>query len=154
MNKENLLKLIESEGDDKSWVYTAKNGIKIQCSIHRSSILILCGYIHINRDNSLWGMSYDDVYKYDIDVHGGLTYHGAYDGYDDNTWTLGFDCGHHGDLIPYYVANDHLYNILDVSGTYRDMIYVINEVEQLAEQVSKYSLSEMRVKKIDNLINQ
>jgi hypothetical protein len=149
MNKKDLLKLIESEGDDKFWVYTAQNGIKIPCSIHRSSILILCGYVHIDRDNKLWGLSYDDVHKYDIDVHGGLTYNG----YDDNIWIFGFDCGHHGDLIPYYIINDDLYKIIDITGTYRDMNYVISEVEQLAEQLSKYSLSELRIKKIDNLIN-
>jgi len=110
--------------------------------------------VHVSADNSLWGMCYDDVYKYDIDVHGGLTYSDLNNDYVDNTWTFGFDCGHYGDLIPYYIINDDLSNILDISGAYRDMIYVINEVEQLAEQVSKYSLSEMRVKKIDNLINQ
>jgi len=151
MNEKELTELIKSEGDEKNWTYTCKNGLKLDCSIHRSSILILCGYVHLSQDSSLWGIDYEDLYKYDIDVHGGLTYSGHL--LDRQHWTLGFDCGHYRDLVPYYMINTELYKKIENGSEYRDMIYVIKETELLAEQLSKYSLSELRIKKIDNLIN-
>lgn len=88
MNKEQLKELIEKEGDSLQWSYACSNGVIIDCSIHRNSMLALCGYITLTPDSKLYGIGYEDL---DLQAHGGLTYN-SYD--DNNNWIIGFDCGH------------------------------------------------------------
>lgn len=140
MNKEQLIKLIEKEGDELQWDYTCGNGVIIHCSIHRNGVKALCGYITLTKDSSLYGVGYDDV---DLHAHGGLTY----DGYDENeNWVIGFDCAHYQDLSPYFLLSEEY--SFGQRGTYRDMEYVKSECENLAEQVSFFSKSIVRYNKI------
>lgn len=124
MNKEYLKELIEKEGNELHWEYTCSNGVIINCSIHRNDIKVLCGYINLNKDNSLYGSDYDSI---NIDTHGGITYLG----YNNEEFIIGFDCGHYGDLTPYFLLKDD-YGFLQ-DGIYRDMKYVKLQCESMAE---------------------
>ncbi len=55
----------------------------------------------------------------------------------DDAWWLGFDCNHPGDLIP---KNDHNPTVDGVRAVYRDDDYVVNEVLNLASQLSAIEL--------------
>ena len=144
MNREYLRDLIEKEGDELQWDYTCSNGVIIHCSIHRNDVNALCGYITLTKDNSLYGVEYDDI---NIQAHGGLTYQG----YDKNeNYVIGFDCGHYGDLTPYFLLNED--SIFGLRGIYRDMQYVKSECESMAEQASVFSKSIERYNKISQII--
>ena len=146
MNKEYLIKLIEKEGDELQWDYTCSNGVIIHCSIHRNDVKALCGYITLTKDNSLYGVDYDDI---NISAHGGITYQG----YDQNeNWVIGFDCGHYGDLTPYFLLKDDTFARFTQDGIYRDMEYVKSECESMAEQASVFSKSIERYNKISQII--
>lgn len=146
MNKEDLQKLIDKEGDELQWEYTCSNGIIIHCSIHRNNVKALCGYITLTPDNTLYGIGYDDL---DLQAHGGLTYN-SYD--NNNNWVIGFDCAHYQDLSPYFLLNEEEKYSFGQRGTYRDMEYVKSECESLAEQASKFSKSIVRYNKISQII--
>lgn len=144
MNREKLKELIEKEGNSLEWDYTCSNGVIISCSIHRNDVFALCGYITLTKDNSLYGIDYDDI---NISAHGGLTYQG----YNQNeNYVIGFDCGHYGDLTPYFLFKEDFPFYSD--GEYRDMEYVKSECESMAEQASKFSKSIYRYNKISQII--
>jgi len=145
MNKEDLQKLIDKEGDELQWDHTCSNGIIIHCSIHRNNVKALCGYITLTPDNTLYGIGYDNL---DLHAHGGLTYN-SYD--EDKNWVIGFDCAHHGDLTPYFLLDETEYGF-GQRGVYRDMEYVKSECENLAEQASKFSKATIRYNKISQII--
>ena len=144
MNKEYLKELIEKEGNELQWDYTCCNGVIISCSIHRNDVFALCGYITLTKDNSLYGVEYDDI---NIQAHGGINYC-RYDG--NENWVIGFDCAHHGDLTPYFLLNED--SIFGLRGIYRDMQYVKSECESMAEQASVFSKSIERYNKISQII--
>ena len=146
MNKEYLIELIEKEGDELQWDYTCSNGVIIHCSIHRNDVKTLCGYITLTKDNSLYGVVYDDI---NISVHGGITYN-AYD--QNENWVIGFDCGHYGDLTPYFLLKDDTFGKFIQDGIYRDMEYVKTQCESMAEQASVFSKSIIRYNKINQII--
>lgn len=135
-----ISEIIKEEGDLHEWIYTAKNGLEIECLIRRNTTLALCGYVVITSDNKLFGLDYDTIYsKVNTSVHGGLTYSDEGDG----GWVIGFDCAHAGDLCPAFPYYD---------GVYRTKEYVIEECERLAESVSKFSGIIKRLKNIDSII--
>ena len=154
MNKERLKDLIKLEGDEKDFKYTCKNGITFSCSIIRTNLLHLCGYVHITKDNQYWGVDYDNISG--ISAHGGISYTGHFFNNNREIWTIGFDCAHYGDLLPYSYLVDkcNQLNFTPISNKdkYRDMDYVTTEIENLAEQLSEFSISKKRVEKIDQII--
>lgn len=134
--KTEILKLLEIEGDYKEWIYTCKNGLEFKCIIKRTPHgKHLCGYVLLTKDNKYFEVEYDDIR---IHVHGGLTFSDFY----ESVWMVGFDCGHYNDYQPAYEYS---------SGVYRDMEYVINECQNLAEDFSKHSKELERNKKIDDI---
>ena len=146
MNREYLRDLIGKEGNELQWDYTCSNGVIIHCSIHRNDVKALCGYITLTKDNSLYGVDYDDI---NISAHGGLTYQG----YDQNeNWVIGFDCGHYGDLTPYFLLKDDTFARFAQDGIYRDMEYVAKECESICEQLSTKSKSHYRTKKLNEIL--
>lgn len=79
-----------------------------------------CGYVHIDKNNGLYGLEYSD-YEIHPDVHGGVTY----TGYGDDSWGLwaiGFDCGHYNDKTK-----------LNKSGIERNLDFVKSQCRILAE---------------------
>jgi hypothetical protein len=136
----NINEIIKIEGDYHEWIYTAKNGLEIECLIRRNNTLALCGYVVITSDNKLYGLDYDHLYsQIDTHVHGGLTYSDEGEG----GWVIGFDCAHAGDLCPAFPYYD---------GVYRTKEFVISECEKLAEAISKFSGIIKRIKNIDTVL--
>ena len=99
-----------------------------------------CGYVGLAPDHPLYGKNYQEV---DVSVHGGLTY-GEYcqddvcykpkEGEPEHLYWLGFDCVHGYDYapnLPWYSADWK---------TYKDVVYVSNEVEELADQLKEMSI--------------
>lgn len=112
------------------------------CMIHRNEMGVLCGYVGVPEGHPWHGQGYDRV---DAQVHGGLTYadhcaghicHVPEEGEPDSVWWLGFDCAHAGDLLPratrLFAGRDHFNG-----DTYKDVVYVKAEVQELAEQAAK-----------------
>ncbi len=139
----NLIEKIKLEGDFHQFTHQCSNEIEINCVIRRNTVGALCGYVCINSDNSLYGLDYDEIsYRIDFTPHGGLTYGDQIDG----SWQVGFDCAHAGDFCPNLPSN---YG----GGVYRDLEYVKEECEQLAESISKHSKLIRRFKNLNNIIN-
>ncbi len=137
MTKEDLTLLIKEEGDFYEWIN--KN---IHCHIQRNSYLgSWCGYIKIPNSFS---MNFNDIY---LNCHGGVTYQSS----DGDYTTIGFDCGHNGDLIPYMFL-DKYEMFGDGYSVYRNKEYVISEVISMVEQVLQIR-SVQRGIKIDNILD-
>lgn len=112
-----------------------------------------CGYVGLKPGHPCFGKSYDSVQGGwtdtaaivpDLRVHGGLTYADKCGGPvchitddpNDETWWLGFDCAHAGDVSPMHLQYD--FRIGDPMGdTYKDVYYVTQWTERLAEQLAK-----------------
>lgn len=101
-----------------------------------------CGYVGVPDGHPLHGKGYDDDATLDLRVHGGLTYgnacggnicHVPREGESDHVWWLGFDCAHSGDLSPGGV------NGIFPGEAYRDVAYIIMQVEMLAAQLEEAS---------------
>lgn len=122
----------ETEPNEKQWI--AKD-TGFRCLIRRHGDFgHLCGYVGIERGHPLFGKSYPDLYDCgdDISVHGGLTFADFIENHGGKEiWWFGFDCGHSYDYIPHIRLG-----ILMSEGTYRNIEYVENEVNNLAEQLS------------------
>lgn len=103
----------------------------------------LCGYVGVNETHPLYEVVYMDT---GIDAHGSLTYsgkcqkdgkicHAPLKGEPDNIWWLGFDCAHCFDISPRLYYNKKL---IKASGaTYKNLSYVIEEVNSLASQLAE-----------------
>lgn len=123
----------EGEPDKVQWL---DETTQLPCLIVRNHSGAWCGYVGVPPGHRYHGASYDDV---PANCHGGLTFaNHAYCNEDgtcigqvsegpDPTWWLGFDCSHCFDSCPAYDTMS--------GGIYRDMQYVIREVEELAKQL-------------------
>ncbi len=142
-----ILNKIKEEGDNLDWVYTTSNGLSVNCFIRRSRLKFLLGYIEVSSDNKYFEKNYLDI---PVTAHGGLTYSGNIikdliyssnikDIEEDeiNKWYFGFDCGHYTDMCD----------------DYKDMEYVKNECESLAEQLSKFDIAALRDCKLDKILD-
>lgn len=144
INKEEILALIEREGDEKEFEI---NGIK--CSIWRHpSLKTLCGYIDLTEDFPEYGTCPDDIY-----CHGGLNFaqqNGKY-------WRIGFDCGHAGDIVPQMFELEKMAGLaFDMFGredTYKDMAYVEADIMAIIDQLdtTKHYLRRNRENKLKDL---
>lgn len=143
-----------NEPDRDEWRYRS-----LPCLIVRNSYSgALCGYVGLPVGHPWRALGVgsdrirlaDQVYDYDrvpATVHGGLTYMAACHGdichrptageSDDIVW-IGFDCAHAFDRSPgmeaHLQANTNCPRPLLEVETYRDLAYVRNEVQQLADQ--------------------
>jgi hypothetical protein len=76
----------------------------------------------------------------DLLVHGGVTFSGHRDTerFNQFTWWFGFDCGHACDVVPGLLK---LVGLLTRDGReeYRNLAYVFEQCEWLAEQLAKVS---------------
>lgn len=132
------------EPDKIVWVDRAT---KLDCMVVRNHLGGLCGYVGLSRKHPWYGKDYDSV---DAEAHGGLTFaatcqedgpvcHVPRRGRPHDVWWLGFDCAHAGDLLPGMLATfDELRierpGVLQDYETYKDLNYVVSEVEELARQ--------------------
>lgn len=123
----------------------------LSCLINRNpELLSLCGYVGVPKTHPLHGKPYQDI-DIDIDVHGGLTFSGRCSGLvchkqaqgEDDLWWFGFDCAHGMDIMPFdairvidgpkrlWRTERHRF----LKEAYRNLSYVIDETEKLAEQL-------------------
>ena len=127
----------------------------------------LCGYVGVPASSVLHGKEYGEI-EGDFEVHGGLTFSDKCDPKEDPStgichtgdvankcvWWLGFDCSHSDDISPSYynffkergLQHDSVsmesHKLLNMGEwrTYKNLDYVIKEVESLADQISKYTV--------------
>ncbi len=115
------------------------------CLAKRNMVMgFWCGYVGLPPEHPLYGKDYNQVEEtHDIRVHGGLTYsalcneaigicHKPAPGEPEDLFWLGFDCAHGGDLEPAIRALGFGFHAV-----YRDLEYVKQECEQLADQLEK-----------------
>jgi len=137
MNKEELNRIIKSEGDYYEWTNTLK------CFIQRNPMNAWCGYTIIPKSFPI-----DFEQEININCHGGITYQSIN---IDGDLVVGFDCAHHGDLVPKLLELEGiLINDKDIS-VYRDKQYVIDEVNSMVEQILNI-VSVQRHIKINNIL--
>ena len=95
------------------------------CQIRRhSSLLNLCGYVVLPKQNKFFGKNYNDI---DVEVHGGLTYS---QDIGEDFWKIGFDCGHLYDISPGLSPS-----FLEDKSTYKNIEYVKREIENMVDQI-------------------
>lgn len=101
----------------------------------------LCGYLALPKKHQFHGADYEQLNPH-LQIHGGLTYAGPSQlkqlrlpdtptHPDDDTWWLGFDCAQPGDYVPAI----HDFTGEQEGRIYRDINYVTQEVESLAQQI-------------------
>ncbi len=132
-------KLWENEPDFLDWI-DGEYGCRI---IRHPHFKHLCGYVGVNKDHVLYGMSYDsinDLYP-DLNVHGGLTYSDLFISEELPTselWWIGFDCGHCHDFQPGYIEllkNRGVISLAMSDTVYRTIDYVKENVTKLVKQL-------------------
>jgi hypothetical protein len=120
-----LKQQIKEEGDLR---FEVINGFVCEVVRH-PTLLHLSGYINVPKKHPWFGKEYDSV---NVDVHGGLTYSDT--GAAKGLWRLGFDTAHYGDIAPSILFTS---SYTDQQGTYKDMSYVLNELDSLSLQAKK-----------------
>lgn len=115
------------------------------CLILRNPLGALCGYVGVPVGHPCYGFSCTDVEsKYNIDVHGGLTFDGRVFGMPEsplfrlgtNLWFgqwFGFDCSHYMDYLPNFQMGFYPRDT-ERKNTYRELAYVEKECRLLAKQ--------------------
>lgn len=108
----------------------------------------LCGYVCIPYDHQDYNKDVSSPDFSEYDVHGGLTFGKLF---DDNTFWIGFDCAHSGDLIPSMTdirksinedlikkhPNIDFSQIRCFNSDYKTWDYVLEQVKHLADQVNE-----------------
>jgi hypothetical protein len=103
-----------------------------ECMTRKTDMGIPCGYVGIPESHPYHGRHYNTIE--DIEVHGGLTFSGYWQGIERILWWLGFDCGHAWDIdnLPYTVPTPPY-----VFKSNKSQEYVEAETRSLAEQLAK-----------------
>ena len=135
----------KSEPDRVSWVdpFTGYH-----CLVRRNKIMgFLCGYVAINKTHPFFEKDeIQDDYKISnlLSPHGGITFSSHCDGDTekgichltkdkDDAWWFGFDCGYAWDIA----STPYPYDFPNYDSCYRDLSYVVSEVELLAKQLKE-----------------
>ena len=114
-----------------------------------------CGYVGLPNHNKYYKKKYDDI---PVDCHCGLTYseHGLFGQNDNDTWWIGFDCGHFCDGLdsksfhlyydddletmdpkyrkPYMFSLERMFDICSEYPV-RTQEYVENECRKIVDQI-------------------
>lgn len=138
----------DNEPDYRHWVDEATG---LDCLIVRNNCGALCGYVGVMPDHAWYQQGSDEIdrrHDYGL-AHGGLTFAGHCHGHichpadhgTDPVWWLGFDTAHAGDEMPMRLLlakhiNADLWRSKVPGDVYRDLPYVIAEVEQLAQKAA------------------
>ena len=129
----------DNEPDAKDWEHSGYN-----CAIRRNDSGSWCGYVEVPKTSILFGKNEEEVYEFNFEIHGGLTYVGSW---SEDGWWLGFDCAHYKDLIPIM----RKYSDVVFEGfIYRDIDYAISETNSLAEQIAKIDLKVEETEKVSS----
>ncbi len=154
MTLEEFENIIEQEGDHFDFVH---NGYS--CYIQRHlDFKNWLGYIKLTSDNKLHqnyleGSTIFDFYDAP-QIHGGWTY----EHFDGLNYIIGFDCAHSTDinLLNFQSYNDFvLKNQIPYNGqvsSYKTKSFVIDEIKRVCEELDQWSVSKLRLKKIDQIL--
>lgn len=149
----------DDEPDKVQW---ADEATGLACLVVRGPHGSLCGYVGVPNGHPWHGAMYDDVGRYHpkpadfdeewyLDVHGGLTFsagcqhgpdpstgicHIPGPGEPDDTWWLGFDCAHAGDLTGMAWRSKLNHSMGWPGDVYRDLNFVRAECGRLAAQAN------------------
>lgn len=138
----------QNEPDKIHWIDEATD---LDCLMVRNHWGAWCGYVGVPPGHALHEKTWGDCAIDHLSVHGGITYgdfcadgdqidgvcHVPQPGRPHNVWWLGFDCAHHRDLMPggpQSVITRGVFRSPD--SFYRDVKYVVSEVESLAKQIT------------------
>lgn len=93
-----------------------------------------CAYVEIPKGHKLFGMDCDDIHeKYEIWVHGGLTYSEDHLSKLKNKWFIGWDYAHYGDYTyfprDFLETDEHEYSLNEIRN---DVINVIKQIVNLS----------------------
>lgn len=145
----------DNEPDKVQW-YDEPSGY--DCLVLRGPMGAWCGYVALEPDHPYYGKHYEEA---PVEVHGGLTFADfcMEDGRPQGervchierhpgvkVWWLGFDCGHHMDLVPGMTPMAATLNSLTESfgagdEQYRDLDYVTRETVGLAVQLRALAIA-------------
>lgn len=114
----------------------------------------LCGYVAVLEGHPCFGLDCDTTPVYELSVHGGVTYtdfcneedkllgvcHIPPNGQSDRVWWIGFDTVHLYDYAPVFEMQKrnytgYVFSDKQTKDVYRNLDYVIAEVESLAKQL-------------------
>lgn len=137
---------------EKEW--TSKNGHL--CQVISNNRGFRCGYVFIDKNNSLHGKDYDSslsdeneesIVSY-FSVHGGITFASNGDEFSHNAknkklWCFGFDCAHCYDAYDPELLKDRnpYYSGLqsrESGSIIRTLQFCIEECESLSEQLKEF----------------
>ncbi len=113
----------------------------VPCLMVRNDSGCWCGYAGVAPGHELYGKEDSDV---NLDAHGGITFagschgpicHKAEPGEPDHVWWFGFDTMHAHDIVPAWHGKLMPFAEVEAGIAYRDLDYVKQEVERLAEQL-------------------
>lgn len=133
----------DNEPDEAYWV---DERTMLPCQIKRHPHGHLCGYVCIPPGHPLYEIDSDNIRNdFPFSVHGGITWSGRLNRKHD-FWCFGFDCCHIGDYSPMTEVLDQLLNrffdkrktLIPAGYTYRNWVYVENEVRNLAVQLRNF----------------
>lgn len=112
----------DNEPDLVEWVHEGLN-----CVIRRNGLGALCGYVGVGKDHKFFKDDYNE--HGDLPAHYGLTFSNHFD--DESLWFFGMDASHSGDLSPVMMRYGAEF------GSYKNISFMINEVEQLAKALAE-----------------
>jgi hypothetical protein len=123
----------DGEPDRVMWAAAAPPHYRCMVSRADAELGHLNGYVAVRQGHPAHGLDCDNAALHEIEVHGGLTFTGR--GVEDS-WVLGFDCGHHLDVQP---GMDAHMTFADERWRpqYKTIAYVRGEVERLAAQLAR-----------------
>lgn len=141
--------------EEPDWALWVHEPTGLQCAVRRNlNSGTWCGYVVIDKEHPLNGGRYDEDaetgewYRLDLtmgepvqlDVHGGVTWHGAFGeiGGIDSGLCVGFDCNHYLDARPQKTWETDEEYCAEI-GEYRTMEYAMQQTEHLAQQIFDYA---------------
>ena len=108
-----------------------------ECRLRRNPSYAWCGYVEVPNNHPLFKQPWNKL-NYHLDCHGGVTFWGypsntlslAFG--DENTWWVGFDCSHGGDLSPISTLSIKLSDQI-----YRNLEYAQSQVKRLCTRLKE-----------------
>lgn len=113
-----------------------------------------CGYVGLPEENKYYRKNYEDI---PVECHGGLTYSSdtLFGQTDNNTWWIGFDCGHFCDGLDIELIYSYYNDTLETMGPVSRNTY-IGSIERMFDIHSEYPVRTLEYieNECRNIINQ